>query len=463
MPPGLVETTSQTGTDTRGERKRRPRRVRLVRRVRDWLLDSLFVLPVTLIVIGAGLAGLALYIDSTASASLVDNPLILSATVSGGRAIATTVAGATITVAAIVFSITALVTQMAATQYSPRAVGGFFEDMFQQAVIGLVVGTFTFSLVILAGLNDVLDQTEEATPTISVTLAIVLGVLSAVAIVAYIYHSLRRMQIDTVVRRIAAGAVEAVRRENDSRPHMDITNKSGPPEGKSNKIKAKTGGWIVGIDGDELVDSLPPHATARVDVRVGEAISAGDVIATVWASPDDQQLKGRTERGIRRAIITDTERSLESDPTFGMRQLADIALRALSPALNDPTTAVDVIHHLKVPLREILASDPPLRVLEGREGKRAFLAQTPSRSDYVHSAFSEIRLSASKQPSVLRALLEVLQDLKGDLEGQDLSGRLAAVEEEFELTLEAARKADLPDADIQRILRNHRPEDFEDA
>lgn len=456
-----MKATTHAPTDSAEAPKGTPRPVWLWKRFLDWLRDSLFVLPVALIIFFAGLAGLSLYVDSRAPASVTENPFILAATVSGGRAILTTVAGATITVAAIVFSITALSTQMAATQYSPRAVGGFFEDIVQQALIGLVVGTFTFSLVLLAGLNDVLDQSEEATPTLSVTLAIVFGVLSAISIVGYIYHSLRRMQIDSVVRRIAAGALEAVRREQNDRPRT-VANNTGPPEGKAGKVKARAGGWIVGIDSERLLESLPPHSTARVDVRVGEPISVGDVIATVWTNSDTGEVPDSSERGVRRSIETDSERSLESDPTFGIRQLSDIALRALSPALNDPTTAVDVIQHLKVPLREILGSDAPLRVLEGSDERRVFFARTPSRSDYVHAAFAEIRLAASQQPTVLRALLDVLQELKDDLEGEDVEGRLAAVSEEFRLTMETVRKSDLPAEDIKRILRDHREDDFED-
>jgi len=91
---------------------------------------------------------------------------LLDTTVAGGRAIASAVAGATITVAAIVFSITALTTQMASNQYSPRALGEFFEDRFQQSVIGLVVGTFTYSLLVLGSLGGWgLDESWEAIPT----------------------------------------------------------------------------------------------------------------------------------------------------------------------------------------------------------------------------------------------------------------------------------------------------------
>lgn len=437
--------------------------MRLFRRGVAHLRDSLFVVPVSMILIAGGLAGLSLLLDSRDLAYLADNPLILSATASGGRAIATTVAGATITVAAIVFSVTALLTSEAATQYSPRSVGGFIEDLFQQTVMGLVLGTFTFSLVILAGLNDVLDQTEEATPTLSVTLAIFYGVASAIAIVSYIDHSMRRMQIDNVVRRIANAALRAVKKEQQERPANVGVRPTGPPLGESRHIRSKKQGWVVGIDGQRLLAAIPPGATASIEVRVGEPVSVGDHIATVWADSGDLTLAPRRERQIQGTIQMDSRRSEETDAAFGIRQLADIALRAISPAVNDPSTAVDVIHHIKVPLREILAADPPLRVLDGSRGRRVFLAEIPSRSDYVHSAFSEIRLSASTQPGVLRALLEVLHDLRTDFENETFPGRLAAVEEEFRLTLEAALKSDLPEPDIRRIVHGYREEDLEDA
>ncbi|MGH8947197.1 MAG: DUF2254 domain-containing protein [Acidimicrobiia bacterium] len=437
--------------------------MRLLRSALTRLRDSLFIVPVAMILVAGGLAGLSLLVDSRNLEYLAPNPLILSATVSGGRAIATTVAGATITVAAIVFSITALLTQEAATQYSPRSVGGFIEDLFQQSVIGLVLGTFTFSLVILAGLNDVLDQTEEATPTLSVTLAIGFGVVSAIAIVAYIDHSMRRMQIDNVVRRIAGAALEAVRHEQRERQPNTGQTRTGPPQGASSRVRSSKEGWVVGIDGSRLLAALPPRATASVEVRVGKAVARGDHVATVWADSGNLRLTPQAEREIEKAIQTDAQRSEETDAAFGIRQLADIALRAISPAVNDPTTAVDVIQHLKVPLREILAAVPPLRVLEGPEGRRAFLSETPSRSDYVHYAFSEIRLSASSQPLVLRALLEVLHDLKADFGDKSFQGRLAAVEEEFRLTMDAALKSDLPEPDIQRIVHGYREEDLEDA
>ena len=357
-------------------------------------------------------------------------------------------AGATITVAAIVFSITALSTQMAANQYSPRVVGGFFEDPIQQMIIGLVVGTFTYCLLVLASLSNAIIDGGDPTPSVSITIAVALGVISAIAIVAYINHSLRRMQIDSVVRRIAASSIKAIERHLQEVDPGTVDH-GPPPTGESFAIRSESGGWVVAIDPEQALESIPRDSTARVDVRLGEAVSIDDRIVTLWPAPSESW-KGAT--GVRRAVLTASERSLDLDPTFGIRQLVDIGLRALSPGVNDPTTAVDVIHHLKTPVRTVLLSDAPRRVFTGQDNRRVFLAETPSRSDYVHSAFSEIRLAANRQPHVLRALIEVLGDLHSDLSRDGLEGREGAVQQELELTVAQAKASGLPEADLNRIL-----------
>jgi uncharacterized membrane protein len=409
---------------------------------------SLFLLPLSVIAICAVAALLVLVFEGTETRF----PFLLSTTVAGGRVIVTTVAGATITVAAIVFSITALSTQMAANQYSPRALRGFFEDPFQQVVLGLVVGTFIYSLIVLGGLGAVVDDGANPARSVSVTLAIALGVVSVIGIVLYLDHSLRRVQIDAVVQRIAGAALDAVRRE-----HREVGNSkqslegTATPHGDPLTIVADRSGWILHIEARELASRLPPDAVARVGVRLGEAVSVGDRLVTIWPSPGDD---ARLARRVRRSIRAGKERSVGTNPAFGIRLLVDIALKALSPGVNDPTTAVDVIHHLKVPIREILISEHPTRVFSGPAGQRVFLAETPSRSDYVHGAFSEIRLAASGQPFVLQALMEVLGDLVDELEAADLTGREDALTEELTLTVDEAKNSGMPEQDVARVLRS---------
>lgn len=409
--------------------------------------ESLFFIPALGIVSFSGLAIFVLFLDRTDSISGGNSALLLSSTVAGGRSIATTVAGATITVAAIVFSITALSSQIAANQYSPRAVRGFFEDTFQQVVIGLIVGTFTYSLLILGGLSTSLVGASEPTPSIAVTINVFLGVASAIGIVAYIDHSLQRFQVDAVVRRISNGTLGAIRRQKRG-DHPTAHRES--PSGEAIGVVARRSGWVQHIDGPRIARTIPPGSSVNIVVRTGEPVSKGDRLASLWTDGDEE----RTSDLVRKSVAVEKSRSLDDDPSFGIRQLTDIALKALSPGINDPTTALDVVHHLKSPIKEILTLDAPARVFGGPDSQRVYLTEAPSRSDYVHAAFAEIRLNSRSQPTVLNALLEVLGDLRGEFTKENLGGRLGAINEEWNLTIDTLVSSGLPEQDIGRVLRD---------
>lgn len=403
-----------------------------------------------IIVLCGGLAFATVYLDRDLGSEITRFPLVVWATVSGARTTVTAVAGATITVAAIVFSITSLSTQIAASQYSPRAVKGFFEDRFQQFVIGFTIGTFTFCLLVLAGLGALETQVGGQIASLSVTLSIFMGVFSVIAIVAYIDHSLRRMHIDTVIRRIAEDTLEAIRHDHRYSDAKKNEARGGMPEGESFSISALKSGFVLEIESTRIASVLPRGANARIEVRRGEAVSSGDRLVTIWADKEDLPDDGR--RKIRAAIIVGRSRSIESDPYFGMRLLVDIALRALSPGVNDPTTAVDVLHQLKLPLRELLNRDQPNRVRVGPDQQRVFLAADPSMADVIHASFAEIRIAGSAQVSVISTLLEVLSDLIIELEDGGLEARTGALKKEANLTISAIEESGLPREDIDRAL-----------
>jgi uncharacterized membrane protein len=415
------------------------------RRVRE----SLFLIPLASITLFAGLAALTLLIDRRVLTGLEDTPFLLNSTVTGGRTIATTVATATITVAAIVFSITALSSQIAASQYSPRSIIGFFEDRVQQLVIGLIAGTFTYALLVLGSLSTAVVGAVTPSPSLAITVAVVLGVISAIGMAGYIDHSLKQFQIDAVVSRLSRDTVAALRRQRRADEHDEMLEASEPGS-ESYNVTSLRSGWVQGIDAEHLATRLPSDTTIRVQVRLGEAVSEGDQLAKVWG---DSQHEEPIAKITSEALKLAGSRSIQGDPSFGVRQLADIALRALSIGVNDPTTAVDVIHHLKAPIREALTRDPPSRVHHGPDGQRVFLAATPSRSEFVHGAFSEIRLSAQDQPAVGSALLEVLGDLMTELEGVELSNRSGPLIDEWNLTIDGILSSALPEPDIQRVLR----------
>jgi len=205
------------------------------------------------------------------------------------------------------------------------------------------------------------------------------------------------------------------------------------------------------------VEGAAAKSTTRVDVRVGEAVSTGDRIITVWPDPGDEW---HGESHIRRSITTAHERSLLLDPTFGIRQLVDIALRALSSGVNDQTTAVDVVHHLKTPVRTVLLSDAPLRIFAGPDRRKVFLSRAPGKVRLCPRRVlgdparrGQTAICAPGSPRSARRLAE----------GSRTGGheqRGGAVTEELELTLAMARSSHLPESDLRRVLEEWASRDF---
>jgi uncharacterized membrane protein len=169
----------------------------------------------------------------------------------------------------------------------------------------------------------------------------------------------------------------------------------------------------------------------RLDVRNGSFVAEGQTIGVLWPAPDDAEALSTL---VGHAILLGDSRSLLTDVAFGIRKLVDIGLRALSPGINDPTTAYDVIVHLGVVVRELLWRDltPAVRTMDGR---RLVIANDLSHADYVNRAFDQIRLAGAAQSAIAVTLMQTLGALAIDLDRDGLSDRAAAVRRQAMLAL----------------------------
>jgi len=178
----------------------------------------------------------------------------------------------------------------------------------------------------------------------------------------------------------------------------------------------------------------------RLGVRTGDFTAEHVEVGTVWPAVDE-----KTADAVAKAIQLGGTRTVQHDPAYGIRQMVDIALRALSPSLNDSTTAADVVRQLKVPLRALLLGDVPGRVVGDERGNKVYVPRAFTFSDYVHSAFTEIRLNAGGQPYALLALVETLGSLLGMVDAADIEGRSTALLREAAATIETIRSSDMSD------------------
>jgi len=410
----------------------------------DRVRDSQFLVPALFIVASIALVFAANLLNGNLTDG--DIPYLVPATIPSARTMLGTIAGAIITVAAVVFSLTALTVQMAASQYSPRVIQGFLRDRFQQVVLGVVIGTFTFALVGLASLGA--DPADGARADWTATIGVVLGVGSALLIVAYIDHVTRRIRIDDTIKRLAGQTEAALRQMPES--GSSLANQSWQIGGdiESSAVRSTSAGWVQRIDLAELAEALPPGAIGRIEQLSGTYAVAGTRLLTVWQEGGAIELD--TDRARNAFTIGGTRAIDRDDPAFGVRLLVDIALRALSPGINDPATAADVVRHLAGPIRSAYLDTEIHGSYVHANGTRLAQPGVLQPSDYVHLAYSEIRFASAGHATVLMALAESLTALHESLNAAGVGA--PAIERELELVRHTVDASPLVEADRRPIL-----------
>jgi uncharacterized membrane protein len=375
--------------------------------------ESLFLLPATIVLLGAVTAEGAALLDRTLTGTRSDTAVPGTLTMDSNAAtwLLSTVAGATITTAGVVFSLTVVSLQLASSQFSPRVMRSFIRDRLSQVVIGVLVATFVHCVLTLRHVSG--DPTAPAPPVgLTVTVALALG--TVLLIVAHLDHLARRLQVGEVVRAIAKegrDVVDGMAHQPDpgvsTSPAPDLRPQSGLV------ITAPRDGWVTQALSGDLMRYVPPGTVVRLETRTGAYVHAGEPLVVLWPAP------ARTERAIAamvHAIGVDDTRTMQQDVDFAIRQLVDIGLRALSPAINDPTTAVEVVLRIGGLLRTLLLRDLPAETAAYPDGRVLLRPWDLSHEEYVDHAFDQLRQAGVTQPQVMATMIRVLRMLLAHVE-----------------------------------------------
>ncbi len=419
---------------------------RLVERIRV----SLFFVPVLWVLISIVGAAVTIWVDSRLHLQAADLPLGVTSTVPSARAVLSTVAGATMTFAAIAFSISLLIIQQASSQFSPRVVHTLFRDPFNKRVMGLVMGTFTYCLVVLRSVRSFADSGGEVViPNLSVAIAVVLGIATIISIAAFLNHSAHTMDVSQILEGVEKEASGHARREwtvaeSDSPSPASVS----APVHPAHVVRFDRSGWVQQIDTSALLACLPDETTAWVHTYPGRYAIRGAPLCALSAAPEHIQA---TEHAILATVSTGSTRTMQQDISFGLREMVDVGLKALSTGINDPTTAQDSIFHIAAVLAELLRRDPPHRELSGENGRRVVLVDQPSGDDLVRLAFGELRRAAATQPTVCIYLLEALHLLREGLDATGLPSRTAVLVEQARLVVDGCEAANVLPADLDEV------------
>jgi uncharacterized membrane protein len=407
------------------------RRSRLPGWRREALRTTLWLVPIICVGAAVGLFFLTYSLDEAVYHGSLGLPWwIRTSGADAGRAVLIGIAAAVITVVGVVFSITILALTLASQQFGPRMLRNFIRDLGTQLTLGIFVASFVYAVLNLGAITDQRGRAHpQFVPHIGVTISEVLMFVDIAVLIYFIHHIAVTIQLPEVIARIAKdlgqaideGFPESANRSGGVHERPTVQQGSRPePEGPTATelaelldregliVPASRSGYLQFVGYGQLL-GIAEHTDSviRLVHRPGHFVLAGRPLATVWPASRGNEVAA----ALGRAHITGPQRTLAQDPVFPIDQLAEIAIRALSSAVNDTFTALTCIDWLADGLCNISGRYIAEGVYRDRHGRIRLLELDPSYARMVNRAFDKIRQAARGMPAVLIRLMDGLANV----------------------------------------------------
>lgn len=395
--------------------------------------DAFWLVPAAMVIAGIVLAVALLHLDTSGTMPmwLQQSSWIYNGGGTGARTLLGTIAASMIGVAGTVFSITIAALSLAAGQMGPRLLRNFTRDRGNQVTLGAFLGTFAYAMMVLRSVRT--DEETLFTPHLSLTIGVLLAFACVAILVYFVGHMASRINVDTVVELVSADvhlALKAVRSGDRNWPRPPPSFWSG-----ASTVRDARSGYLRHVDAAALANWAAENGTAlRLLRRPGDYVFPGAPIALSTVAV------GGAAAAIERHSVLAATRSGANDVEDALRQLVEVAVRALSPGINDPHTAMSVLDRLGVVLCELASCQ-----LEGgvfmRNGAIALEMPDLGYDRLVGLMLHMIRQNAAGSPSILIRMLDVLT-------------QVAYCEEETERRVTLVHHASLICADAERDVAN---------
>lgn len=317
------------------------------------------------------------------------------------------IAGSCITVVSVVYSVLLVALTFASMQFSPRILTYFLNDQVSQSTLGLFIGTFAYCIILLPNIRELSKTTL---PTLSITCALVLATTCLFYLIYFIHHMAIAIQVNYIVQRIA-------RETKNTLGNVFGGNLSGEPQEQTLLIEPETGvniyskrtGYIQYIDEKKLLKLANQiDGTIYIYRCVGQFIPAA---APCFKINSPGNLNEKFSQESLNSMHIGPIRSMESDVEFGIFQIVDIALKALSPAVNDPSTAICCIDHLSRILMLAVTLKPPSSQIMDHSGKIRLINKQTSFLRLLNVAYNQIIPYSKNDMAVSLRLLRALSDI----------------------------------------------------
>ncbi len=362
--------------------------------------ETFWLLPAAMVALAIVLALGLVSLDKSGLVPdwMINSPWLYSGGGTGARTLLGAVAASTIGVAGTVFSITIAALSLAAGQMGPRLLRNFTRDRGNQFTLGAFLGTFSYALMVL---RSVRTQDEgDFTPHVSLSIAILLAFLCVGTLVFFVGHMAGRISVETVINLVSLDMQTIMRTLTAAETHHPAPRnefwRAGVP------VRSEESGYLQELDSEGLADWAAERGTAlRLLPRVGSYVYPGATVAIATLDVEGAQ------EAVRNAIALGPAQTASANPEFTVGQLVEVAVRALSPGINDPNTAKAVLDRLGGALCELVPRRLPTGVLT-RGGRVALVVSVVDYGMLTDAMFGLIRQNAAGSAAVLKHLLEVL-------------------------------------------------------
>lgn len=384
----------------------------------DRLRTSFWFLPSTMTAAAIGLSFLLIQVDTWVGTKLVQQlGWLYTFGPEGARAILSAIAGSMITVAGLTFSITMLTLQLASSQFGPRLLRNFMRDRGNQVVLGTFISTFIYCLLVLRTVRGT-DQSSFV-PHLSVAFGVLLAITSIAVLIFFIHHTATSIRIETLLARITSDARATIERlfpdelgdeappDEEDRPDQLLAQDSGAV---SHSVCARSSGYVQHLDNDLLVQLAVEHdLIVRIEAPPGSFVAAHDAVLTAFAGRRDSD---ETVGKLRQVVIIGDDRTPTQDVEFSIRRIVEVAQRALSPGINDPTTALYCVDRLEETFGCLARRKPPTSERYDRNGCLRVVTEVVRLDELACSAFSALARYAGSDADVISRILVALFRLR---------------------------------------------------
>lgn len=368
-----------------------------------WFVPSLFV------TFSIALAFLLIEIDIRFSKDLAEDwPRLLGAGAEASRGMLSTIANSTTSMMTVAFSMTLVTLALASSQYTSRILRNFMRSQITQIVLGVFAGVFTYCLIVLRSIRG----GDEFTfiPSLAIVMGFILAVIGVVALVFFIHHIASSIQASSILALIHQETIATIDKLFPEMMGEEAHQPSATqiPNNLKQAILSPHSGHLQSLGEEEMVELAKKiNSVIKMNYAVGDFVIFGTPLVYI---SDHIEMTEELTQEFRDLFIIRPFRTIEQDALFGIRQTVDIALKALSPGINDTTTAVNCVEYLTANLSHITQKKIP-SIFRYEHNELRVIARAPNYEDFLEESFAQIRTCAKGNITVMRSLVRSIQVL----------------------------------------------------